>query len=66
VFAAAAWAGGGFRRPVPWRTACGCALLMLILGALVFLVAPTRRALGAPCPICDSPADDYKILLRVA
>jgi CNT family concentrative nucleoside transporter len=40
-----AWAAGGFRRPVPWRTVAGSALLMLALGVLVFLWQPTRRAL---------------------
>jgi CNT family concentrative nucleoside transporter len=45
MFAALAWAGGGCRRPVPWRTVTGSGLLMLGLGAIVFLVAPTRRLL---------------------
>jgi CNT family concentrative nucleoside transporter len=44
VFAALAWAIGGFRRPVPWRTVLGAAALMLLLGVLVFLVPWTRPA----------------------
>ena len=39
-----AWAAGGFRA-VPWRTVFGSALLMLSLGALVFLLEPTRHLL---------------------
>jgi len=45
AFAALAWAAGGCRRPVPWRTVIGSGLLMLGLGIIVFLVAPTRRLL---------------------
>jgi CNT family concentrative nucleoside transporter len=45
AFAALAWAAGGCRRPVPWRTVIGSGLLMLALGIVVFLVAPTRRLL---------------------
>ena len=37
-----AWAVGGFRRPVPWRTVFGSGLLMLALGAVVFLLPQTR------------------------
>jgi concentrative nucleoside transporter, CNT family len=40
-----AWAAGGCRRPVPWRTVAGSGLLMLVLGALVFLWDPARRGL---------------------
>ncbi len=45
ALAALAWAAGGFRRPVPWRTVAGSGGVMLATGALVFLLAPTRRAL---------------------
>jgi CNT family concentrative nucleoside transporter len=45
MFALLAWAAGGCRRPVPWRTVTGSGLLMLGLGVIVFLVAPTRRLL---------------------
>ena len=40
-----AWAVGGFRRPVPWRTVFGSGLLMLALGAVVFLLPQTRLLL---------------------
>ncbi len=40
-----AWAAGGFRRPVPWRTVLGAGGLMLALGAVVFLVPWARAAL---------------------
>ncbi|MCZ6778086.1 MAG: nucleoside permease nupX [Acidobacteria bacterium] len=40
-----AWAAGGFRRPVPWRTVLGSGALMLGLAGLVFLVRPARQAL---------------------
>ncbi len=40
-----AWAVGGFRRPVPWRTVFGSGLLMLTLGAVVFLLPQTRLLL---------------------
>ena len=39
------WAAGGFRRPVPWRPVFGSGLLMLALGALVFLLPQTRLLL---------------------
>lgn len=45
VFAILAWLAGGCRRPVPWRTVFGSGLLMIALGIIVFLVAPTRRLL---------------------
>jgi CNT family concentrative nucleoside transporter len=45
VLALAAWAIGGFRRPIPWRTAGGSALLMLLLGAVVFWLPPFRVVL---------------------
>jgi len=37
-----AWVLGGRRRPVPWRTVRGSAVLLLGLGAVVFLVPFTR------------------------
>ena len=40
-----AWAVGGVRRPVPWRTVFGSGLLMLALGAVVFLLPQTRLLL---------------------
>jgi len=40
-----AWAIGGFRRPVPWRTVVGSGSLMLTLGAIVFLVPLSRNLL---------------------
>ncbi len=45
VFAASAWAMGGFKRPVAWRTALGAGGLMLALGFVVFLFPPMRVAL---------------------
>jgi CNT family concentrative nucleoside transporter len=45
LFAGLAWAVGGFKRPVPWRTVIGAALLMLVLGVLVFVLPLTRPAL---------------------
>ena len=44
-FGSLAWAVGGVRRPVPWRTIFGSGLLMLALGAVVFLVPQTRHLL---------------------
>ena len=40
-----AWAVGGFRRPLPWRTVYGSGLLMLALGAVVFVLPQTRLLL---------------------
>ncbi len=40
-----AWAAGGFRRPVPWRTVLGSSALVLSLGAVVFWFPPMRAAL---------------------
>ncbi|MCP3977737.1 MAG: nucleoside permease nupX [bacterium] len=45
VFAGLAWAGGGFRRPVSWRTVGGSALLLASLGVVVFLIGPMRNVL---------------------
>jgi len=45
VFGFLAWAAGGFKRPVPWRTVFGSSLLMLILGAGVFLFPPIQLLL---------------------
>ncbi len=45
AFAGLAWALGGCRRPLPWRTIAGCAALVFGLGALVFVVPPSRRVL---------------------
>jgi CNT family concentrative nucleoside transporter len=42
-----AWAAGGFRRPVPWRTVAGAGLLALLLGVVVFWLPPTRALLLA-------------------
>lgn len=42
-----AWAAGGFRRPVPWRTVLGSAGLVLGLGAVVFWLPPARAVLVA-------------------
>jgi len=44
-FGGLAWAVGGFRRPLPWRTVYGSGLLMLVLGAVVFLLPQTRLLL---------------------
>jgi CNT family concentrative nucleoside transporter len=40
-----AWAAGGFRRPVPWRTVIGSGTLMFALGLVVFWLGPARAAL---------------------
>ncbi|MDA2937244.1 nucleoside permease nupX [Acidobacteria bacterium AH-259-A15] len=45
VLGGLAWALGGFRRPVAWRTVLGSGLLMLALGAVVFLLPPIRLVL---------------------
>jgi CNT family concentrative nucleoside transporter len=42
-----AWAAGGFRRPIPWRTVSGAGLLSLALGVVVFWLPPTRAVLVA-------------------
>ena len=34
-----AWATGGFRRPVPWRTVLTAGGLILVLGAVVFFAS---------------------------
>jgi len=45
ALAALAWAVGGFRRPVPWRTVGGAGGLMFVLGAVVFWLPFARTAL---------------------
>lgn len=45
VLAAMAWVIGGCRRPLPWRTVRGAALLMFALGSVVFLVQQMRPLL---------------------
>jgi concentrative nucleoside transporter, CNT family len=45
AFAAAAWLAGGCPRPVPWRTVAGSALLLLVLGSIVFWLPPTRAVM---------------------
>lgn len=45
AFGLVAWAAGGFRRPVPWRTVIGSSALVLLLGAVVFWLPPTRAGL---------------------
>ncbi len=42
-----AWLAGGCRRPLPWRTLGGSALLTFSLGALVFLLPISRQILLA-------------------
>jgi concentrative nucleoside transporter, CNT family len=45
ALSAVAWAAGGLRRPITWRPVIGSGLLMLALGAVVFLVPQTRYLL---------------------
>jgi len=45
VLGGLAWLVGGCRRPVPWRTVRGTAVLLAAFGSLVFLLPPTRVAL---------------------
>ena len=45
ALAALAWLAGGCRRPIPWRTVIGSSTIMIILGALIFLIPLTRRIL---------------------
>jgi len=45
ALAGVAWVVGGCRRPVPWRTVAGAAGLILMLGAIVFWLPPTRAGL---------------------
>jgi CNT family concentrative nucleoside transporter len=40
-----AWLIGGCKRPIPWRTIVGSAVLTFGLGAVVFLVPATQRVL---------------------
>ena len=47
AFAALAWLLGGCRRPVSWRTVLGSGPLMLVLGACVFWLPPSRALLLA-------------------
>lgn len=42
ALAVLAWILGGLRRPLPWRTLRGSAVLILLFGALVFWVPQTR------------------------
>ncbi len=42
VLATLAWAVGGFRRPIAWRTLTGSGVLMLIMGITVFVLPHTR------------------------
>jgi len=42
-----AWAAGGFRRPLPWRTVLGSSALLALLGAAVFWFPPARAFLLA-------------------
>jgi len=44
-FCALAWAIGGFRRPVPWRTVAGGTVLTFGLAAVVFLLPWSRDVL---------------------
>ena len=45
VLCALAWAIGGFRRPIPWRTVLGSTALTFGLGAVVFLLPAARDVL---------------------
>ena len=45
VLAGLAWAAGGFRRPIAWRTVIGAGVLMFTMGLLVFWMGPVRAAL---------------------
>ncbi len=45
ALAALAWAVGGLRRPVPWRTVYGAGGLMFLLGFVVFWLRPAQVAL---------------------
>lgn len=45
AFGGLAWAAGGFRRPVPWRTVAGAGGLMAAMGLVVFWLPPSRTAL---------------------
>jgi len=45
ALSALAWAVGGMRRPIAWRPVIGSGLLMLALGAVVFLLPQTRYLL---------------------
>ncbi len=45
VLCLVAWAAGGLRRPFPRRTAVGGAAVLLVLGAAVFWLPPTRTLL---------------------
>jgi CNT family concentrative nucleoside transporter len=45
VLCALAWAIGGLKRPIPWRTVLGSTVLTFGLGAVVFLVPLSRRVL---------------------
>lgn len=47
ALSAVAWAVGGLRRPITWRPVIGSGLLMLALGAVVFLVPQMRYLLLA-------------------
>lgn len=42
VLAGLAWAIGGFRRPVAWRTITGAGIVMLVMGIPVFILPQTR------------------------
>ncbi|MBT8493602.1 MAG: nucleoside permease nupX, partial [Deltaproteobacteria bacterium] len=42
---ALAWLIGGCRRPIPWRTLRGSAILVFLLGAVVFLLPAARGVL---------------------